>query len=442
LNLTSDFDAVHLNAEQPAGAAKPTDHDPSVAEILISANDIISSTSGNDVRRSGAGNDFFYLDEGGDDSASGGIGHDTFLFGATMTSADDVDGGAGTDQIALQGDYSVNALTFGADVLAVEILAILPGSDTRFGDPGTNFYDYIITTQNVNVAPGTQMIVDANALRNDEDLTFDGSAETDGSFFIYAGGGADTLTGGALGDVFLFGENRWGGSDTVNGGGGLDQLVLRGDYTHTFGATQLAGIENLALLSAFDTRFGALGAGYSYDLIMDDGNVADGAQMTVDAATLRSSETLTFDGSDEADGSFRVFGGAGDDDIIGSQNADIIVGRLGADTLTGDGGNDVFRYNAADDSTSAGQDEIQDFTLGDLLDLSRIDADTTQEGNQAFTFIEDEDFGLNPGELRFEQVTDSSFLVQGDTDGDGDADFELLLILADLDPITSGDFIL
>jgi Ca2+-binding RTX toxin-like protein len=443
LNLTSEFDAVHLNAEQPAGTAKPTDHDPTLAEILISVNDVISSTSGDDVRRSGVGDDIFYLTLGGNDTASGGIGNDVFLFGGSMTSADKVDGGEGRDQIVLQGDYSAG-MTLGAEVINVESLSILPGNDTRAGGSGEGLFDYDVTTVDANVAAGTQMTVDANRLRADEDFTFDGSAESDGSFLIYGGGGTDDLTGGAKNDVFFFGpQGQLGATDQVDGGsGGIDQLALRGDYTITFGETQISSIESLSLLSAAGTRAGALGETYNYDLTMDDGNVADGVQMTVDAAQLRAGETLTFDGSDESDGSFRVFGGAGDDDISGSDNADILAGRLGADLLTGNGGNDVFRYNGADESAPGASDEIRDFTQGDIIDLLRIDADTTVEGNQAFTFIGGDDFGNKAGELRFEHVTGSTWLIQGDRDGNGESDFEVTLVIPDSDPITSSDFFL
>jgi hypothetical protein len=39
-------------------------------------------------------------------------------------------------------------------------------------------------------------MVNASTLQAGENLTFDGSAETNGSFFIYGGKGVDTLTGG------------------------------------------------------------------------------------------------------------------------------------------------------------------------------------------------------------------------------------------------------
>src|SRR6185436_4196129 len=116
--------------------------------------------------------------------------------------------------------------------------------------------------------------------------------------------------------------------------------------------------------------------------------VAAGQLMTVDAATLRSDETLTFNGSAEVDGRYRVFGGAGVDSITGGQGNDIISGGLGADILTGGGGNDTFLYRSVLESTSAGRDGIQDFNTGDKIDLSAIDAIVGGgTSNDAFTFI-------------------------------------------------------
>jgi hypothetical protein len=385
--------------------------------------------------------DFFFVVQGGDDDLTGLGGNDVFFFGGAMTADDDVDGNAGIDQIALQGDYSAG-LTFGADVLDVENLAILPGNDTRFGDSANNLYDYNITLLDVNVAPGVQMVVDANRLRADEDFTFNGSAETDGSFFIYGGGGTDKLTGGSNNDVFLFGaQGQWGSDDVLTGGGGIDQLALSGDYTVTFGANQLVGIEQIALVSAFDTRFGVLGETYDYNLTMNDGNVA-GVQMTIDGALLRPTETLTFNGSAEDDGSFRVFGGQGVDVIVGSQQADILVGNLGADTLTGGGGADRFVYRSKDDSPAGGdRDAIQDFSSLDILDLTKVDA-IDGGADDVFTFIGTANFGNVAGQLRAVVSSGPIWLVQGDTDGDGDADLEFFVTITDNGAINVGDFML
>jgi hypothetical protein len=413
------------------GVASPEDH-------------LDGDAGNNNITGTGNG-DFFDLDQGGIDTVSGLGGNDVFLFGTTLTAADSVDGGAGTDQVAIQGNYiGVNGLTLGTGVVSIESLAILPGSDTRFGDPGTNFYSYNITTVDQNVAPGVQMTVDANRLRAGENFTFNGAAELDGSFFIYGGMGVDLLTGGSQNDVFLFGTDgggslRWGSSDQIIGGAGIDQLALRGDYSITFGATQLLSIESMGLVSAYDTRFGALGAHYSYNLTMNDGNVAAGQQMTVDGATLRPDEILTFNGSAEQNGSFRVFGGTGNDAITGSSGNDILSGGLGADTLTGNAGADRFLYRNVADSTPAGRDGIQDFASGDIIDLSGIDA-IAGGANDAFTFIGAGSFTNHAGELQAVNSAGPIWTISGDTDGDGAADFQLVVVVTDAHPITSIDF--
>src|SRR5439155_22873217 len=104
--------------------------------------------------------------------------------------------------------------------------------------------------------------------------------------------------------------------------------------------------------------------------------------------------------SAETDGSFRIIAGDGNDTLIGGANGDILYGGLGSDTLTGGGGNDLFYYTDVAQSVGANTDRITDFTAGDKIDLSQIDADTTQAGDQAFNFIGSNAFDGQAGELR------------------------------------------
>ena len=382
--------------------------------------------------------EMFMLGQGGNDSGNGGAGDDLFLFGAAMDGLDAIDGGAGSDQIALQGGA---AFTFGAGVVGVESIGLLSGNDTRFGDSGGHTYSYDLTTRDVNVGAGVQLTVDGAKLRVGENLTFNGSAETDGSFFIYGGRGVDTLTGGAKNDTFLFGsDNHFGAGDVVNGGAGIDQLALRGSYSLTFGAGQLIGIESIGLLSAQDTRYGALGSSYSYNLTMNDANVAAGVQMVVDGAKLRGGETLVFNGSAESDGSFQIFGGANGDTITGSQNGDIIQGNAGADILTGGGGADSFRYKLVTDSSASATDHILDFASGtDRIDLSKIDANTGLAGDQAFGWIGSGAFTSVAGQLRVYQ-SGNDWFVEGDVNGDGAADLVIQVTVTG-GPLVQGDFL-
>jgi Ca2+-binding RTX toxin-like protein len=400
--------------------------------------DRLTGGEGDDIVDGGDGNDLLFFLEGGSDTGIGGAGNDVFLFGSTMDGLDVVDGGGGSDQIALQGGV---AFTFGTGVVGVESIGLLSGGDTRFGAPGGLLHSYDITTRDVNVAAGVVLTVDGAKLRAGENLTFNGSAETDGSFFIYGGRGVDTLTGGSKNDTFLFGsDNHFGASDVVNGGAGIDQLALRGSYSLTFGAGQLIGIESIGLLSAQDTRYGALGTSYSYNLTMNDTNVAAGVQMTVDGAKLRGTETLVFEGSAESDGSFRVFGGANGDIIAGSQNGDVLQGNGGADQLTGGGGADTFRYAKATDSVAGSADHILDFASGtDRIDLSKIDANTGLAGDQAFSWIGSAAFSGVEGQLRAYQ-SGSDWFVEGDMNGDSVADL-VIQVSVTAGPLVQGDFL-
>jgi serralysin len=107
---------------------------------------------------------------------------------------------------------------------------------------------------------------------------------------------------------------------------------------------------------------------------------------------------------------------------------DIIKGGGGKDWMFGQSGNDVFVYTSFKESRAgeANRDEILDWSSGDdMIDLRRIDADTTQAGNQAFSWIGLKSYSGTAGELRY--VTDGSFysMIGGDVDGDRKSDFHI-----------------
>jgi Ca2+-binding RTX toxin-like protein len=401
--------------------------------------------AGDNVVTGNEGGDFLRLQQGGSDSVFGLGENDIFFFGGALDPTDSVDGGAGNDTLVLQGNYALGiALT---SITGIEGVALLAGSNTSFGEPGTNRYDYLIVVSDSNFGAGVKARINGSSLLAGEDLTFNGSAETDASFIVYGGMGKDSLTGGIGNDVFFFaGDGRWAPGDSVTGGAGYDGLFLRGDYTIDFNdpgyAGALAGIESLTLSSASDERYARGGADFDYELIWADSLLGAGAIITVNGALLEASENMIFNGSTELDGSFRIFGGAGSDQLWGGAGADLIVGGLGIDAMAGGGGNDVFRLDsAADSGVTQNNDLIFDFTLGDRVDLSRIDANSLADGNQAFVFIGGAAFSNQAGELRVQQLL-GLLEIQADTDGDGVADFELYLMVQDAHPIASGDFIL
>ena len=392
--------------------------------------------TGNDV------SNVISLHLGGNDTVDGGGGDDGFYFGGAFTGLDVVNGGAGTlDQVGLQGNYSGGVTLTATSFSNLEMLVLLSGADTRFGDTANNRYDYNLTTVDANVAAGQLFAISFNTLLAGEDVTFNGSAETDGAFLTYAGEGVETLTGGAGDDGFYFGSGRWGASDSANGGAGtMDQLGLQGTYNITFGAGQLNGIEMIVCLSAIDARFYGNGSElYSYTLTMNEGNVGAGGVLYISANQLIAGETLNFNGAAETNGRFVVYGGAGNDMIQGSLGNDTIYGNGGADGLNGASGADTFAYTNISESTTAAPDFLSDFSADDFIDLAAIDADTTTGGDQAFTFIGAAAFSNTPGELRV-IIQPGPYVIQGDVDGDGVADFSINI--APTVVPTAGDFIL
>lgn len=136
-------------------------------------------------------------------------------------------------------------------------------------------------------------------------------------------------------------------------------------------------------------------------------------------------------------------GGKGNDALKGEEGNDTLYGGLGADRLYGGSGKDTFVFKTVKESTSAaaGRDTIFDFSVkqNDKMDLSAIDSNTKQAGNQAFAFIGEKDFSKKAGELRYDKKNFDTY-IYGDVNGDGKADFAIHLDQAT--PVVKGFFFL
>jgi Ca2+-binding RTX toxin-like protein len=206
-------------------------------------------------------------------------------------------------------------------------------------------------------------------------------------------------------------------------------------------ADTIKNIETIVLLSGKDTRFGAAGPDYVYELKSHDANVGAGETLTIQAGTLRPTETIKFDGSLETNGKFRFIGGEGNDSFKGGSGDDFIWGGTGADLLQGGSGNDSYVYRAGTDSNSAAMDLIEGFGSGDLFDLTRIDANGSAAGDAAFTFVGSAAFTGQRGELRAYQ-DNGLWYVEGDIDGDGSADLVISVNVSNGHLLTASDFLL
>lgn len=236
---------------------------------------------------------------------------------------------------------------------------------------------------------------------DDDDDSSGGAGDDD----IYGYDGDDSLHGNE-GDDYLVGGR---GSDDLNGDDGYD--VIRGDG----GSDDISGDGNDDVLS---------GGGGNDTVLGGTGNDDMSGGLGRDALNGgRGSDDLFGGGDDD-----RLNGGHGNDDVNGGSGSDAIRGGSGRDGLAGGEGSDRFIFDDGDFSGATGStaDHILDFTQddGDLLDLSLVDANTTLDGDQAFTFIGSAAFSNTAGELRFQAGDNFSFLY-GDQNGDGAADFAI-----------------
>jgi Ca2+-binding RTX toxin-like protein len=138
---------------------------------------------------------------------------------------------------------------------------------------------------------------------------------------------------------------------TLNGNNGSDTLTVKVGNAVPLGAA-INGVTNVETIIFKQ-------AATNTEITTVNEVVASGATLTVDASSF-TTKSLIFDGSAEANGSFKITGGAAPDNLKGGALADTLIGGGGTDQLWGNGGNDQFVLNKA----TAGNDvTINDFSL-------------------------------------------------------------------------------
>ncbi|MGF6232341.1 Ca2+-binding RTX toxin-like protein [Inquilinus ginsengisoli] len=246
-----------------------------------------------------------------------------------------------------------------------------------------------------------------------------------GQLVTRASENADTFNGTATADVI----DAFGGADKLRGAGGADSL------------TGGAGNDNLVGGTGGDTLAGGAGTDTAYYTGSAAGvtvNLGAGTASGGDAAgdILTGVEQLV--GSSLAD---QLTGNAGVNGLWGDGGNDVLTGGAGADALKGGAGADSFAYTSTADSTvaAAGRDTINDFTTGDRINLSAIDANGAGAGSTAFVFGTG-NFTGTAGELRVVAIPGGYQAVYGDTNGDKTADIAIV-VLSD-HALAAGDFVL
>jgi len=338
------------------------------SDILTVDGGYLSALSSNTtlVVYGGAG-DTYFTGGPGKNLFYGGAGYDTVYFGNDFGPDDRLDGGAGSNALQLLGDYSAG-LTFSAAMFKnFQYLSVEAG------------YDYKLTMNDANVAAGQTLTVFASNLGGTNSLIFNGSHETDGSYYFYDGAGNDVLIGGTR-DDHLSGAN--GGIDKLYGNGGNDRFQMGDNMTSAdridggvgYDEVDLGGNYSAGLMFKTGTMINVedvfLAQGYSYKLTMSDDNVAAGKTLTITGGLLSQTDTMIVNASAETDGHYYFGGGAGNDTLIGGQSGNTFYGGFGLDKMTAGTGNDIFAYGDATDSTGVTRDIITGYNaLHDKFDL-------------------------------------------------------------------------
>jgi Ca2+-binding RTX toxin-like protein len=294
----------------------------------------------NDILTGGNGVNTFDLTKGGDDTATGGGDDDVFTLGAALTATDQINGGGGSNTVNLNGSYA--GLFFGSATMTnIQLLSLAANN-------------YTLQVHDNTLSAGQTMTVDGTLLGSIHSLNFNALPETGATsaYSITGGAGDDGLTGGAGGDafhlfmggddlasgaagndsfVFVF-DTAFTASDRVAGGADSDTVTLNGNYTVIFTAMTMVEVEQINL-----------SAGNDFNLTTHNATVASGETLIVNAGALGTGDSLTFNGSAETDGDFRIVSGNGQD------------------TLTGGSQGDIFDYSQLTNLSAANRDIITSF---------------------------------------------------------------------------------
>ncbi|HEX9963872.1 MAG TPA: calcium-binding protein [Allosphingosinicella sp.] len=169
------------------------------------SNDVVLAGQAGDTIRGGLGGDYL----------SGWGGNDSFLYGSIAELlGDQVDGGAGSDTMTLNGQMASGIFLAPGAIQNVETILLVSA-------PAGSYNGYNLTLTGGTLAAGQALLVDGTALRGGEGLYFDATAETQGSFDLRGGGAFDYLFGGSGNDSLRGGLS----GDWLQGGGGADTFI-------------------------------------------------------------------------------------------------------------------------------------------------------------------------------------------------------------------------
>ncbi|TDO10657.1 calcium-binding protein [Halomonas ventosae] len=272
----------------------------------------------------------------GSQEIAGGQGDNVIEFTAASGDKTYV-GQSGNDEVTFtSGSVGIVEVSFAGGDNTIDLGAV-SGSSAEASVIGADGVD----TLKLNGVTGK---LAANLGAGDDVVEMTSGSNSGGDLTLAFGEGNDTLKVAASGDL----------SDASVEITGLEAIEIGGSGAATFAAEQLDGKE---LTVSSEDGSGSL----IVDLAVSGGDSVDLSGVSLSNIVGSSVEAT-------------INGGSGADTIVGTQGDDIIIGGSGNDTLTGGAGDDTFRFASTFASGSGsdtdGEDTIQDFTGGDVIEFT------------------------------------------------------------------------
>ena len=365
-------------------------------------NDTLIGGTGADVMVGGIGDDEYRVDNAGDVVTEGATaGTDTVVSTISYSiaslanvenitlsgSATTATGNAGNN--VLIGNTAVNTLT-GGD--GNDTLDGMGGIDTMIGGKGDDVYTVGSAGETITEAAGEGIDLINSSVSwtlgaNIEKLSLLGLSAINAT-----GNSLDNVLTGNIGVNTLTGND---GNDILDGGRGNDKLIGgAGNDTYYVGesgdvVTELANGGTDTVITTYD----------GYILASEVEN------LTINALSNSSIDVTGNSGANIITGNsgWNILDGAGGNDtLIGGAGADTLIGGAGVDTMTGGADFDTFTFKSLTDSGTAvgSRDSITDFSTGELINLTAIDANSVTSLDQEFSFGAGADNVYGAGELQ------------------------------------------
>ena len=380
--------------------------------IAREASDFIDTGDGNDRIVAGLGDDEIHAG-GGDDIVFAGAGDDIVFAGSGN---DYVSGGSGDDHLIggegddiLHGDDGIDLVEGGP---GADSLFGGTGSDSLFGEAGE---DKIQGGEGNDFASGGTGNDDiSGGSGNDVVEGGDGSDHLrgdDGNDTLLGGADDDIIEGGAGDDVVLAGD----GDDQIDGGTGQD-VVVSG-----------LGNDDVNLGEGDDVAVALVGDGNDHYQGGEGIDTYDASQATeaVEIDLQQGTATGAEIGTDIIENFESAFGGAGNDIIVAGNSGNV---------LRGGAGQDIFVFVHASSSGSGGhkRDRIEDFEVGDRIDVSMMDGNEAADGLQRLTFQYDQAEFDGVGQVLFayhqDEQSGEHTIIRFNIDEDDESDFEIEVV--------------